>query len=255
MIVEIEELIGPALVSLFVVALLLETLAPRQRMPRVRAWRLVGTAFFLISAAINIGLPLLLPTEFIRAHGLLPGMRLGVAGGFFVGLVAWELLYYWMHRLEHRSDLLWRLLHQLHHSPQRMDVAGFSYTHPLEMVVFTVVNALFVYGLLGLDPRAGALVGLYVAVTSLVQHVNVRTPRWLEWFMQRPEAHARHHEVGQHAGNYADWPVVDKLFGTYRAPVREPLRYGFDADRAARVGAMLTFEDVHRNGPAMPHHE
>jgi sterol desaturase/sphingolipid hydroxylase (fatty acid hydroxylase superfamily) len=215
----------------------------------------VGIAFFVLAAAISIGLPLALPMTFIESHSVLPGARLGVTGGFVAGFVVWEFVYYWLHRAEHRFDLLWRLLHQLHHSPPRVDAAGFSYSHPLDIVVATVLSLLVTVGLLGLDPRASALVSMYVSIAALVQHANIRTPRWLEWFMQRPEAHARHHEYGQHAGNYADWPLIDRLFGTYRAPAQGPLQYGFDVPRAAQWLAMLGFRDVHRDGPPMPHHE
>ncbi|MES1263203.1 MAG: sterol desaturase family protein, partial [Peristeroidobacter soli] len=102
---------------------------------------------------------------------------------------------------------------------------------------------------------AAALVGLYAAVAELVQHLNIRTPRRLEWIMQRPEAHQRHHEFGQHAGNYADWPVWDKLFGTYRAPAAAPLRYGFDAAASRRIGAMLLFVDVNRGTAPIVRHD
>jgi sterol desaturase/sphingolipid hydroxylase (fatty acid hydroxylase superfamily) len=89
-----------------------------------------------------------------------------------------------------------------------------------------------------------------------VQHVNVKTPRWLEWFWQRPQAHARHHEYGEHAGNYADWPIMDKLFGAYRPPVAngKMLPYGFD-DISHRVTSMLLWKDVNRDGLPLAHQE
>ena len=90
---------------------------------------------------------------------------------------------------------------------------------------------------------------------ELVQHLNIRTPRWLEWIMQRPEAHQRHHEFGQHAGNYADWPVWDKLLGTYSAPAQSPLEYGFTETASRRYGAMLLCLDVNRNEPKIVRHE
>lgn len=240
----IEALIGPVITGLFFFALLLEHIAPREASVVMRGWRLAGFVFFGINAAINIGLPLLLPIEFITTHSLLPGASLGIVGGAVIGFVTWTFAYYWLHRLEHRFSVLWRLLHQLHHSPARVDVSGFAFGHPFDIVAAVTLNLMVLVGVLGLHPQAVALIGLYSACVALIQHVNVTTPRWMEWFMQRPEAHVRHHEFGQHAGNYADWPVWDKLFGTYRPPVTTPLRYGFAPPAMRRIGAMLAFVDV-----------
>jgi sterol desaturase/sphingolipid hydroxylase (fatty acid hydroxylase superfamily) len=253
---QIEDWVGPILVVLFIAALIAEAIVPRERQVNLRGWRLVGIAAFIVNAGLNTGVPLLLPNEWIAAHSLLPGMQLGIWKGFLVGFVAWEFVYYWIHRSEHRFTMLWQAMHQLHHSPQRMDVSGFPFTHPLEIVVLGILSVVVTIGVLGLDSQAAALVGLYTAVAAVIQHTNIRTPKWIEWFWQRPEAHARHHEYGEHAGNYADWPVMDKLFGTYRAPAQGgQLRYGFDATRAKRIGAMLTFRDVNRGGPQLTHHE
>jgi sterol desaturase/sphingolipid hydroxylase (fatty acid hydroxylase superfamily) len=253
---KIEDAIGPVITALFLLAMLLERIAPREAQPPRRAWRMLGLAFFGISGAINIGLPLLIPVRFIETHALLPGTKLGVAGGAIVGFLAWGFIYYWFHRAEHRSDFLWRLLHQIHHSPSRMDVSGFAYTHPLEMIVTVLLSITLTVGVLGLRPEASGIVGLYSAVVAVVQHANVRTPQWLEWVMQRPEAHTRHHEHGEHAGNYADWPMWDKLLGTYRRPSSYPLRYGFDAEAGSRLGAMLATLDVNRGGVhELQHHE
>jgi sterol desaturase/sphingolipid hydroxylase (fatty acid hydroxylase superfamily) len=246
----IEDAVGPILATAFLLGMLAEIVIPREAQPRLRFWRLIGIGFFVISGLINVGLPLILPAHWVVTHSLLPGHRLGFAGGFALGFVAWTFVYYWYHRSEHRFDAMWRGLHQLHHSPRRVDAAGFAFAHPFDVIAQTVLSLVVMIGVLGLDTRAVALVGLYAAIAELVQHLNVGTPRWLEWFMQRPEAHQRHHEFGQHAGNYADWPVWDKLFGTYRAPATAPLAYGFEEAATRRVGAMLACLDV--NSAAAP---
>ena len=71
---------------------------------------------------------------------------------------------------------------------------------------------------LGLDPLAAALVGYVAAFYGMFQHWNVRTPRWLGYFIQRPEAHCEHHRLGVHANNYGDLPLWDMLFGTLPQP-------------------------------------
>lgn len=251
----IEDAVGPILVAAFLLGMLAEVIIPRETQPRLKFWRLIGIGFFVIGAAVNVGLPLLLPAEWVAAHSLLPGQRLGLAGGVAVGFIAWTFVYYWYHRGEHRFDVMWLGLHQLHHSPQRVDAAGFAFAHPFDIIVQTVLSLLVMIGVLGLDPRAVALVGLYTAIAQLLQHLNLRTPRWLEWFMQRPEAHQRHHEYGQHAGNYADWPVWDKLFGTFRSPATAPLPYGFEAMASRRIGAMLACIDVNCATAPIQRHE
>ncbi len=246
----LEEAIGPILTVLFLLGMALEVGIGRDRFPVVRGWRLMGVGFFIANALVNVVLPLAIPVAWLAEHSLLPGTHLGVAGGFALGFVVFTFVYYWYHRLEHRFDLLWRFLHQLHHSARRVDMAGFPFAHPLDVAGQTVLALVLNVFVLGLDPVATALVGLYPGIAALVQHVNVRTPQALEWILQRPEAHVRHHEFGVHAFNYADWPVWDKLFGTYRAPASETPRVGFDEAASVRIGAMLLGVDVNRKEPA-----
>jgi sterol desaturase/sphingolipid hydroxylase (fatty acid hydroxylase superfamily) len=103
---------------------------------------------------------------------------------------------------------------------------------------------------LGLDPRAAAIVGALGALNGMIQHVNLRTPRWLAVLCQRPEAHCLHHERGVHARNYSDLPLWDWLFGTFENPGEFAGEVGFDPPADRRVGAMLAFRDV--NGPGAP---
>jgi sterol desaturase/sphingolipid hydroxylase (fatty acid hydroxylase superfamily) len=78
----------------------------------------------------------------------------------------------------------------------------------------------------------------------VLQHANVRTPRWLGYVVQRPESHSRHHARGVHAGNYSDLPIFDLLFGTFDNPPAFAKRAGFYDGASARVAEMLSFRDV-----------
>jgi sterol desaturase/sphingolipid hydroxylase (fatty acid hydroxylase superfamily) len=42
---------------------------------------------------------------------------------------------YAYHRTVHTVPFLWRLTHQLHHGPQRIDIAGSVVFHPIEMLI------------------------------------------------------------------------------------------------------------------------
>lgn len=107
----IEEAIGPILTVLFIAALLAERFFAHHTMPERRWWRSIGAVFLVITAVINIGTPLLLPIDWIAAHSLPPGYKLGVAGGFVLGWVVYSFFYYLWHRFQRRTALVWRLMH------------------------------------------------------------------------------------------------------------------------------------------------
>jgi len=233
----------------------MERLLPARELPRVRGWSLTGIGFFAVYASISWFLPQALPAAWFESS-LLDGGALGVAGGALVGYAATTLAGYAWHRAAHRVPLLWRMFHQMHHAPRRLDAAGAAVFHPTEMALYTVLGVVVMGPLLGLDPTAASIVGLLGVFNAVFQHANLRTPRWLTWFMQRPEAHSIHHSHGVHAWNYSDFPLWDRLFGTYREGLGFQPRVGFDAPQEARWLAMALFQDVHAEqrdrAPAVP---
>jgi sterol desaturase/sphingolipid hydroxylase (fatty acid hydroxylase superfamily) len=66
------------------------------------------------------------------------------------------------------------------------------------------------------------------------------------YFIQRPESHLVHHGRGVHAFNYADLPLWDMVFGTFRNPVAMESEAGFYDGASTRVAEMLAFRDVSR---------
>jgi sterol desaturase/sphingolipid hydroxylase (fatty acid hydroxylase superfamily) len=242
---KLEDLLGMMIPVAFILALVIETLRPARTFTRVKAWRWTGTGFFALIMVMNGLLPLALPLEWVREHSLLPGYKLGVFGGTIVGYLLSSFVQYALHRAQHASPFLWRWTHQLHHSALRVDVAGFVYTHPFEMLL-TLATSLFTsLFILGLHPDAAAIVGFIPAIAGLIQHLNTRTPRWFEVLFQRPEAHLLHHEYGVHYGNFGDLPLWDKIFGTYKPPRADEVKVGFEPELSAKFGAMLFGRDVH----------
>ena len=146
---------------------------------------------------------------------------------------------------------LWRGFHQMHHSPQRVDIAGSLVFHQTEIVVQTLLQLGITVIVLGLDPLAAALTGYFIAFNSFFQHWNVRTPQCIGYLIQRPEAHCVHHRRGFHYYNFADLTLWDMLFGTFRNPREFHGECGFDAGADREMGAMLAFADVNapRYGP------
>jgi sterol desaturase/sphingolipid hydroxylase (fatty acid hydroxylase superfamily) len=131
----------------------------------------------------------------------------------------------------------------MHHSAERMDLAGMSYSHPFDTIITFSLTGIAT-GLLGLSPAAGALAGLFGYFAAVIQHSNIKTPVWIGYVMQRPEQHGLHHERGVHAYNYGSFMLWDLLFGTFRNPVQFPAAYGFWQGASSRVGAMLLGRDV-----------
>ena len=101
------------------------------------------------------------------------------------------------------------------------------------------------YPLLGLTPEAGAIASAFLAFNAAFQHANIRTPPWLGYLVQRPESHGIHHGRDIHRWNYADLPLWDMVFGTFRNP-REaaPREAGFYRGASAKLGTMLAFREV-----------
>ena len=143
--------------------------------------------------------------------------------------------------------MLWRTFHQLHHSPQRLDIPGAVVFHPFDVTMYFTPSTLTSTLILGLDPLAAALTGYIAAFYSLFQHWNIRTPPWLGYLIQRPEAHGVHHRRGLHGYNYGDLPVWDMVFGTFRNPKTFNGEVGFGDGAARRMGAMLGFADVNES--------
>ncbi len=178
-------------------------------------------------------------------HRLWSADALGPVWGALVAYLAITFVYYFWHRARHASPILWRLFHQVHHSPSRIEIVTSFYKHPLEILVNGVLSSAICYLVVGVGVEAAAGAVLLSGLAELVYHWNVRTPHWFGYVFQRPESHCVHHERGRHTQNYSDLPVWDMLFGTYENPREAPRACGFDGDLEQELGSMLAFRDVH----------
>ncbi|MBT9552115.1 MAG: sterol desaturase family protein [Hydrogenophaga sp.] len=238
----------PEILTLAVLpAFLLLDFATPATASRSRWWRSRAS---LVTAA-NVWLTLWVGELWGRFLGELHvfnGAVLGTVGGAVVGVVVCEFFHYGYHRGAHRFDALWRLGHQMHHSAESLDAWGAFYLHPLDAALFTTLSSTVLFPLLGLSPEAGAWAVAVRTFLSVFQHARVRTPTWLGYVVQRPESHAIHHQRGVHAHNYADLPLWDLLFGSFRnGPAHGPWpETGFHDGASARIPEMLAFRDVSR---------
>lgn len=170
------------------------------------------------------------------------------------GLAAWFIgtfVFYWWHRARHASDLLWRALHQIHHSASRIEILTSFYKHPLEMMSNSIIISFVLFALLGASPEAAIWFNLFAATGEFFYHSNLKTPHWIGYFMQRPEHHSIHHEFNVHQFNFGDITWWDRLFGTFKDTDRFASRCGFDEGQEQQLGGMLLFRDVNDALPAV----
>ena len=238
-----EDIAPVIIIGSYLAFICYEALRPARKLQKVSWWKLKGVLFFVVMSAFATVLPFAWGDSMTK-HALLNLSGLGTVADAAFGYVMFQLAAYWWHRAMHTLPFLWRWVHQMHHSAERIDIWGAMLFHPFDIAGFTVLSTLVYSLVLGLSPGAIALAGTYGLFASLFQHANIRTPRWLGYLIQRPEAHGVHHQRGVHAYNYADLPLWDIVFGTFRNPAVWREQGGFYDGGSKRIGAMLLGRDI-----------
>ena len=241
----------PTLLTILSTAIFLvwERVAPGRALPQVSGW-------YLRALLINFTqLGITLATGQVWIHLLGDHSVLQVSDSDLPvaeGLLAWfvgTFVFYWWHRLRHR-DGFWQVFHQIHHSPARIEILTSFYKHPLEILVNSVLAGLILYPLLGATMLGAFWYNFFAATGEYFYHANVRTPRWLRYFIQTPELHSIHHQYDVHRFNFSDIPLWDRTFGTYRDAVEFTPRCGFPDGAEQRLPEMLRFRDVYESTDA-----
>lgn len=258
----IDILLDP--ISLIVIAMyaglmVWESVFPARALPYAPGWKLRGLIAFGVYFYLSSYLPLL-TDPFLEQYRLLDLTGLGTIGGAAVGVLVYEFGLYLWHRAMHRSDRLWRAFHQMHHSAERLDTYGAFFFSPMDMIGFTLLGSICFALLIGITPQAITVVLLFTNFLAIFQHANIRTPQWIGYLVQRPEAHAYHHARGIHRNNYSDLSIFDMLFGTFYNPKHFENETGFYDGASAKIGDMLLFKDVSQSenpihDPKTPRHE
>ncbi len=218
--------------------MVVEHLAPGSPLPAIRGW-------WVRAIAINVTQVLVVYAGALTWDRWLPGLAwwnaepLGTAPAIALGYLAITFVFYWWHRARHEIPLLWRWLHQVHHSAARLEVATSFYKHPLEILLNSLLSSFLLHVLVGLRPASATIVVTITGLAELLYHCNLRTPYWLGYVFQRPESHRRHHEIGHHRDNYSDLPLWDMLFGTFDNPRHSPRECGFGSGRERQLARML----------------
>ncbi|MGH1374336.1 MAG: sterol desaturase family protein [Cellvibrionaceae bacterium] len=242
----LEVLLDPISLSLLlmVVAMLcLQSLLPGRKLPAIKGWWVRGTAVFIVYFYLSTYLPMMWDRYLIEFQ-LFNLAQHNPYVSTLIAVFVFELLIYIWHRTMHSTPLLWRTFHQMHHSAERVDTLGAFYFSPLDAAGFAMIGSLTLSLVVGLPPEAVTSFLFVTFFLAMFQHTNVKTPQWLGYFIQRPESHSVHHQLGVHGYNYSDLPVFDLLFGTFKNPRDFARETGFYDGASARVGDMLLFRDI-----------
>jgi sterol desaturase/sphingolipid hydroxylase (fatty acid hydroxylase superfamily) len=189
----------------------------------------------------------LLDLTFLSRYG-----ALGLVATFALSLVVFDFFFYWYHRTMHRFPVLWQI-HKVHHIDPRLDSLSNSRENFCDAIVagplITIPTAL----LFKLDSyqvgTLGFIIGFFPVVWPIVYHANVRMQLGrASVLINCPQVHRIHHSPlpEHHDRNFCAFlPLMDVLFGTYTAPVRNqfaPTGVAGEEDvRSLREAILRTF--------------
>ncbi len=152
-----------------------------------------------------------------------------LAARVLLAFLASELVWYGIHRSEHRLAWLWRLSgHGVHHSFKRLNAINFNANHPLEAFLILIPMTLLTL-VFGVGEEAGAA-SLVVGVNASVVHSNLKlNTKAIGWIFTTNAYHFRHHsKVFEESNtNYGCAAIVwDRLFGTFAEGTTDELGIG-----------------------------
>jgi sterol desaturase/sphingolipid hydroxylase (fatty acid hydroxylase superfamily) len=248
----LEILLDPVslyIIGLYALLILWEAVFPARKLPKIPYWHVKGIASFFFFFYLSTYLPLWY-AQWLPSTQLLDLTEMNVVIATVIGILIYELGMWAWHWSMHKSNTLWRVFHQMHHSAERLDTYGAFYFSPFDMIGFTLLGTVCFSFIMGLPAQSITFVLLITNFFSIFQHANIKTPVWLGYIVQRPESHAIHHAKGVHAYNYSDLPLFDILFGTFRNPKRYVNETGFYEGASSRIADMLMFKEIDKDEAA-----
>jgi sterol desaturase/sphingolipid hydroxylase (fatty acid hydroxylase superfamily) len=151
--------------------------------------------------------------------------------------IARDALYYWVHRAEHRSRVLWAS-HLVHHSPTTIGVTT-AVRVPWMEAVYKPWLGLWV-PLIGFHPLAFVALDILAATIGQLQHTTLYKRRTiLDLIFVTPSSHRVHHGSNS---EYIDknfgavFIIWDRLFDTYQKET-VPVVYGIGKEKAIETAA------------------
>ena len=165
----------------------------------------------------------------------------GLVIAALIAIFASELIYYWLHRLQHRMMFFWRI-HAIHHHITKMGVARADRTHPLEFLALNI-GPVMVLAFLGAsdDVVAASLVFRFLA--GHINHVNMPLKSGVYgWLFTTAEQHQLHHSLERQESdrNFGCTVILwDRIFGTFSGK-EEVARIGNGTGKALSILTQLS---------------
>lgn len=221
---------GLSFIVLALVFAPLEWLAPARGQKFLRPEWLTDLAFFVGQYLLWSGL-IMQCLQLLKAscHGIFFGDHVALLPWYaqaFLALLLGDFCIYWVHRLQHSWDFLWRF-HSVHHSAEHLDWLAAHREHPVDGLITQAVINLPAF-LLGVSLHTISWLIIFRGIWAIYIHSNVRFPIGpLRVLIGAPEIHHWHHSRERKASNFANLsPLMDLAFGTYVCKDHEPPAFG-----------------------------
>ena len=143
--------------------------------------------------------------------------------GIIIAFIVQDFSGYWLHRMNHRVNILWNR-HIIHHSSEE-----FNLSCALRQEISAIVRfgAIFMIpaALLGISPTIFAVLGPIHLFMQFWYHTRlINKMGWFEKILVTPSHHRVHHAINTKYmdKNYGQILIVwDKLFGTFQAELEK----------------------------------
>jgi sterol desaturase/sphingolipid hydroxylase (fatty acid hydroxylase superfamily) len=190
----------------------------REKLANLALFSLFSVAAGLVTSLYDRGLES--PQGFLQDElglALWPS-SLPLAARVLLAFLASELIWYGIHRSEHRFPRIWRASgHGMHHSFQRLNAINFNANHPFEafFILLPTTALTLVFG--AREEFGGA--AILVLVNASVVHANLAlNTRGIGWVFTTNRYHFRHHSrvFDESNTNYGCASILwDRVFGTF----------------------------------------
>ena len=249
--------------ALMTLASIVELVVPLRRQARSAHGR-IAINLALMTLNIGIGMvlnaALLVGAVWVGARGMGVFQLFGISGipATAITIVVLDAAAYGAHVALHKTPWLWRV-HLVHHTDAAVDATTSYRHHPIEPIFRWSITAVVAWTL-GAPAAALALYRSLSALNAILEHANIRTPRWLDrsfiWFWVTPDMHKMHHSSAatQTDSNYGNlFSFCDRLFRTFtRTDGVRTVQYGiegFDVAERQRIRTLLRLPFVRQEQP------
>lgn len=183
-----------------------------------------------------------------RRLGLLKRFILPRSLEIIASIILMDYTLYLWHVLTHRVPFLWRF-HAVHHVDLDLDASTALRFHFGELAVSVPYRAAQVV-LIGVDPEALSYWQMFLSLSILFHHSNVRLPLKTEsamsWLLVTPRMHGIHHSNEQAEAN-SNWSsglaCWDRIHRTFRLNVPQEQIHigvkGIDTEKRVRLPEIL----------------